>query len=183
MGDERTVPPIKPLAVDRRLARGRLAAAQVVLQMRAQLFHARRGEPRRVRQQRRAGDEALVPHQGDAAHHGAERKIHAQQREQNDEVPALKDVVQLQKQNGGVRAGVVLRVVGDLLALRNHRARHGAQRDEQQQKDSKAHGAQKVPDFFHDGLNRKSGFRMIRRITGAVYGTQTARINGFVLFT
>ena len=122
-------------------------------------------------------------HDGADADDGAEREVQAQQSRDEDEVPALIDVVELQGKDRDVGGTVLLNIPGRLALLRDQRARHAAEGDKDQQEDAEAHRAQKIVDFLHkrttpkENAARRAGGQRLYRSVVWVWGAQALPVS------
>ena len=147
--DKGSVAPDPVLAVDCRAVHDFALAAHGV-QILPQLLNALGCEPDGDGQLRRTLRLALCGlHYAPDAQQGTEAEIEAEQREQDNKVPALEHTVEPEQQDHAVKGAIGLRVPGDLPPLGDYGARHGAGRDQPEQQQTETHGAQVVEYFFH----------------------------------
>ena len=126
------------------------AVAVSVLEPGAQFFHALGTEENSVRH--RGGTLGLTAgcaHNRSDAQQGTETEVEAQQRQQGDEIPALKHAVEPEHQDHRMRRWVVLCIPGNFAPLRDHGPRDRAGGDQAQQENAEAHGSHIAEHFFH----------------------------------
>ena len=105
----------------------------------------------------RGGSDLILPRAPQPSHaqHAAQRQIQRQQAQDQDEIPALIDVVEPQREDQRVELFVILHVPDGLVLLGDQRADHRAQRHQTQKQDAEAHGAQIRQYFFHRQFQKR----------------------------